>query len=552
VTGPGTGNGSGSGPDDAQEQGGRAGDGGMADDVPEVPGDPGAPGGTGDIGESGEPGAGEPIRLETITVGSRLARRRRALRPVAGRTTALVVAGSVVLGVGLLSAAVPAPTAPSVAPVGDGVAVAPAAAHASSFFCTSGAGSDAGAGATGRVVLTNTTGSPAQGFLTTVGATGAPVATGVTVPARGSAEVVPSLGLHPGTTASATTFSFARGGVTGTAVVTGPHGWSTAPCPSQVASQWDFAGGSTNSGALDLSLYNPTAAPAVVGVTFLTANGNVLDPQSYQGIPVAPGQLVVEALGAYVQNQPVVATLVQCASGAVVATELDHMVVSSGSGLSLLSGTPGLATTWHFAQTTAVQGGAVTLAVANPGTAPVTAVITVGLSAASVEPRHLTVPGRSVASFVASAIAGWPLGSPYSLTVTASAPVVVGRTVIAPAGGAAPQSGIVTGTTAVSRAWLVAGPGTPGNPAVPGAGIHTLAVANPGRSPVDVTVRRLGDGHTVAMARVPADGVVVLAQHWGGLQPLVITATGPVGIEADATPVGAPGIVAWSGFPLGS
>jgi hypothetical protein len=157
-----------------------------------------------------------------------------------------------------------------------------------------------------------------------------------------------------------------------------------------------------------------------------------------------------------------------------------------------------------------------------------------------------------VVSFQASAIAGWPLGSPYSLSVSASAPVVVGRTVIAPLHSAAPQAGVVTGTTTVANAWLVAGPGIPGDPAVPGAAIRTLAVADPGGSAVEVTVRRLGDGRTVAKAGVAAGGVVVLTQDWGGLQPVVVTATGPVGLEADATPAGAPGIVAWSGFPLGS
>ena len=98
-----------------------------------------------------------------------------------------------------------------------------------------------------------------------------------------------------------------------------------------MAPQWDFAGGSTSSGLLDLSLYNPTAAQAVVDVSFLTPSGSVLEPQAYQGITLAPGQLEGAKLGDYVQNQAQVATLVQASSGDVVATELDELAVPSGA-----------------------------------------------------------------------------------------------------------------------------------------------------------------------------------------------------------------------------
>jgi hypothetical protein len=378
-----------------------------------------------------------------------------------------------------------------------------------------------------------------------------PVVTAVTVPALGSAVVQPAAGLPVG--GSASSFSFAGGGVTGTAVIAGPQGWSTAPCATQVASQWDFAGGSTTAGILDLSLYNPTAAPAVVDVTFLTSVGTVLDPQAYQGISVPPGGLVIEGLAAYVQNQPVVATLVQATSGALVATELDQMVVSAGTGLALLAGTPGPSSSWRFAQTTAVRRGTVTLDVANPGTAPVTAHISVGLPGATVVPYTLAVPGRTVLPLVVSSVAGWPLGSPYSLTVDASAPIVVARRVTAPVGGASPQAGIGPGATGLGSKWLVVGPGTPGHPSISGGAIHSLAVADTGSVPVDVTVTPLSGGRPVGMARVAGGSVVVFGPaQVGGLAPLIVTATGPVTVETDDDPTGAPGIAYSSGFPLGT
>ena len=495
-------------------------------------------------------GADGPVRLEPTQVRSRAARRRQVLRPVEGRTAAIVAVAAVLLGVGALSALAQPSAAPPPPAPGDGASVAPADAHASSFFCTTGAGADAGAGATTTIVLTNTTGAPATGVGTAVSAAGGtPVRTPVVVPTRGTVFVNPARGLPAG--AYAASFDFATGGVTGTAVVGGPKGWSTAPCVTRVSSRWDFAGGSTTTGLLDLSLYNPTAAPAVVDVTFLTASGTVLDPQAYQGVAVGPGQVVMETLGAYVQNQSVVATLVQATSGALVASELDQMAVPGGSGLALLTGTPGPSATWRFAQTTAVPGGTVTLAIANPGTAPVTATVTASLPGATVLPHQVSVPARTVLPYAVSAIAGWPLGTTYALTVAASGPVVVGRTVVAPPGGLAPRAGISAGTTATSPTWLVVGPGRPGQPAVSGGSIATVAVTNPGTAAVTVTVRQLHSGAVLVTARVPAGGLTVFpARQVGRLDPLVVSATGPVGVEMDGYPVGAPGVVASGGFVL--
>jgi len=499
---------------------------------------------------SGGVGSDAPERAESAEVLSRVARRRRAQRPVAGRTAAIVTVAVVVLGVAAVSALAPPPAASPTPAAGDGVGVAPADAHTSSLFCVTGAGADAGAGAATTVSLVNDTGTAAIGVESAVGtAGGSPVRTQVVVPARGVITVNPAAGIASGATAS--TFSFARGGVTGTAVVSGPQGWSVAPCVTQVSSQWDFAGGSTSSGLLDLSLYNPTAASAVVDVTFLTADGTVLDPQAYQGIALGSGQVVDETLGAYVQNQGVVSTLVQATSGAVVATELDQIAVPAGSGLALVNGTPGPSTTWRFPQTTAVTGGSVTLAIANPGGSPVTANVAAGLPGATVEPHQLNVPARSVATYAVSSVAGWPLGSPYSLTVSATGPVVVGRTVIAPPGGSPPQAGIATGTTGSATSWLVAGPGAPGLPSAPSGGIASLAVANPGASTVDVRVRALGAARSLAVASVPAGSVTVFGSaQVGGLRPLIVTASGPVVVGAEGSPAAAPGVVSWSGFAL--
>jgi hypothetical protein len=170
----------------------------------------------------------------------------------------------------------------------------------------------------------------------------------------------------------------------------------------------------------------------------------------------------------------------------------------------------------------------------------VAADVSVGLSGASVTPRVLDVPAHAVATLTVSAVAGWPLGSPYSVTVSAPSPIVVGRSVTAPSGAVAPQAGLTGGTTSPATTWLVVGPGSPGNPLSAGAAIRSLAVADPGGTPVSVTVVPLAGGQPVARARVAAGGLVV------------VEATGPVVVEADDGPTGAPGVVSTSGFPLSS
>ena len=112
---------------------------------------------------------------------------------MAGRTVALVVAAVVVVGVGILSLALPTPTPTPAPSSGDGVQVAPTDAHVSSLFCASGAGLDAGVGATGTVILTNTSGRPAHGVMTVADA-----ASPATVrqrrggPGPGTADLVPA------------------------------------------------------------------------------------------------------------------------------------------------------------------------------------------------------------------------------------------------------------------------------------------------------------------------------------------------------------------------
>ncbi len=477
--------------------------------------------------------------------------RRASVEPVAKRASviAAVIATIVVVGAIAAAAGTPAPGPPP--SLADGVAVAPVDAYSSSAFCTAGLGTAANS----TIYLTNSNPSPVEASMTAVGPAGTggavpSVRRTVSVPPLGTVAVDPADGLPSGSNAS--TFTFAHGGVTASQVVSGANGWSMAPCASRTSASWSFAGGATTSGnALTLSLFNPAATEAVVNVSFLTENGLVVPPK-YQGLEVPAGQLVEANVGDYVQNSSTIATFVVAQAGSLVSSEFQQWSSGPTGGISLRLGSPALSTTWRLAQTTAMPQSTVNLYLANPGRSSSTATITLGLSSGTVVPHRVVVPPASIVAFPASGTPGLPQQTPYSVTVTSTAPLVVGRSVQAPPGSPSPVWGSSSATTSVATHWMVPGPGLPGAPAITDASVNSLAVANSGTTAAQVMVGKLGATAPVAMFTVAPGRVVVLgAKQVGGLSTLLVSASQPVFVEADSTPPGTPGVVTSSGFPLG-
>jgi hypothetical protein len=348
----------------------------------------------------------------------------------------------------------------------------------------------------------------------------------------------------------ASSFVFAGGGVVADQIVSGRAGWSMAPCATRTSSYWAFAGGSTESGnSLALALFNPAAPDAVVNVSFVTASG-LVTPQAYQGLIVPTGQLVVENVGSYVQKVVDIGTVVTAQSGSLVSSEFQQSPQGSG-GLALRLGAPSLSSVWRFAQTTVRPGTQVEFHLANPGTATVTATLSLGLSEGTVVPRRITIPPLSIVSYAASGAGGLPQQTAFSVTINASAPIVTGRTVAAGNGSPTPGWGSASGTVTVSTRWLVPGPGVPGAPGTQGASTSTLAVANPGPSTARVTVSSVDAVRPATTFTIPPGGVVVLGpKRVGGLLLLSVVSSQPVNVEEDADPAGAPGVVSSTGFPF--
>jgi hypothetical protein len=476
--------------------------------------------------------------------------RRTSTRPVRGRWAAIFSVIVIVIGMAVLGAVFPVSSANPATGAGDGVPVPPAGAYSSSAFCAAGTGTAANS----TIYLTNSTAVTVAGVMTSIGpatSSGAvpTVRHDVAVPPLGTSAINPADGLPAGSNSSS--FVFAGGGVMASQVVSGPNGWSTAPCASQTSPQWAFAGGSTSAGnSLTLSLFNPGASATAVNVSFLTGSG-LITPQAYQGLTIPAGQMEVENVGDFVQNASAIATLVTAQSGSLVSTEFQQVSSGATGGLSLRLGSPHLSTTWRFAQTTNTPNSTVNFYLANPTTAPVTATVSFGLSSGSVVPRHLVLAPASLSVVATSGTAGVPQQVAYSVTISASSPIVAGRSVQAAGGATPPVWGSSSGTVTVAERWLVPGPGVANAPGTAHATADSLAVANPGPATAKVTVTVLGGRRPVAMFMVAPGEVAVLgAKQVGGLSVLSVSSSQPVNVEEDSGPSGAPGVVSSTGFPF--
>ena len=448
----------------------------------------------------------------------------------------------VVVGVGVLSAVLSVPAMPTTAAEpAAAFTVTPTASGTSSSFCAAGTGTAAGT----TVFLTNTRPRPAHGVMTTTvaGASGSlSHEQPLDVPPGRTTAVDPGAGLPGGSIAS--TLAFTGGGVAVDEEVSGAGGWSLAPCASTVATQWYFPSGSTAGGnSLTLSLFNPTASPALADVTFLTSDG-LLTPQPFQGIVVGPGQLVDEDVGSYAQSLADLATAVSVVSGALVADEFQQWGTSS---LSVELGSIQASAVWRFAATTPAVG----FEVANPSSSPVTVTFSARLPSATVVPRTLEVAGFSIASFSPSSTPGWPNGSPFAVTVRADGPVVVGQSVIAAAGTPPPGQGLSQGTSSAASEWLVPAPWAAGAPATGVAtSIRSLSVINAGDSPCRITISALGHPRPAVNVVIAAGQLADLARHQISTgSPYLVTATSPVVVDGDLVP-SAPGVVTLPVFPI--
>lgn len=434
--------------------------------------------------------------------------------------------------------------------------VVPAGVGTSSWFCAGGSGPQAGGEET--VLIVDSTGVPVHGTVTAVPSKGRSRSQQVTVPAGGTTSVVPAR-LSPGPWVSAIVQLDGAGVAVEESVAT-PLGWAETPCASSTSSSWFFASGSTaGNDGIALSVLNPGVTPAVVDTTLTTASGAVLNPAAYQGVTVEPRSLVVEYLSDHDEGDASVAATVTAVSGSVVAAELQSYTATGRTGVALDTGAPAAARHWAFPLTEEIAGAMVRFHVYDPGSRPARVTMSVGFAQGSASPISLTVPAHGARAVTAEHQSRLPVGTPYWVQFTSAAPagIVVAREVAGPAGGTGtPRHGLVLGTAAGARQWLlpaVTGPGTApwalgivdlaGRPVTVRVTVAAAAPGSPPPAGSAIGPFRVAPGAPRVFAPAPPSPV--------GLAPIVVTATGPVAVELDPEPIAAPGEVVLPAVPIG-
>jgi hypothetical protein len=461
----------------------------------------------------------------------------------------------VVAGVGILAAV--RGTSASSAPSAPSALVAAPDAESSAWYCT---GQTTGSGgAPGFLVLTNATARQVAGTITAVSDSGATERTPVTVPAR--AAVAPSIPSLSSGSWESETVTLSGGGVAVTQVVHGPAGWSEAPCQSTTASVWYFPGGTTGSGdPLYLSLLNPTSTPVVVDVSFTTPSGAV-HPINFQGIVLQAGQVEMENVSSEVQNVSTVSTVVATRTGRVVASELQQFLGSPG-GLAIVPGAAHLRSSWFIPQAQEVANGSTQIDVFNPASSPESVTVRLRLPSGPLAPLSRTVAAGTTWALETNAQTRIPDGMSYSAEIEATGGpgVVVGRTVALSPTAPSPQAGLALAVDDLSTAsptgeWVVPPPGTTADPAVSGAAPASLALSN-----TSGTLERYRvEAGSSSRARLVASGVLAAGTTIvasgsplgaAGLEPIVVTASGPLAVSEDVAPSGGVGVVTMPGLPL--
>jgi hypothetical protein len=208
------------------------------------------------------------------------------------------------------------------------------------------------------------------------------------------------------------------GGVVGVEV-TKDHS-SEAPCISTGVTNWFAAGFDTTVGSSAvLSVYNPTATPAVFNVSTFSASGYVA-PAKFQGYAVGPHSQAEIDLGTEIVDLQDIGVHVRVLRGSLDIVGLQQ----SGPTVSINPGVPAPSTSAIFPLVTTANDATAQIRFANPGPTSVNVTLAVTLAPYHVPNQTLTLApyGSAVASITPNSAI--PAASYASVSMTSSAPVV--------------------------------------------------------------------------------------------------------------------------------
>ena len=436
---------------------------------------------------------------------------------------------------------------------------APATSLSSSWFCAGGTARPEGVEgvvADGTVVVANPGDRPLRGTIRVV-------------PSEGEAKSVPlEVAAHARKSVryadvvaapyAAALVELDGGDVVVEHQVSGPQGFSTAPCASSASDRWYLAEGSTaREGAnpedrMLLALYNPFPEDAIVDLAFSHESGRSV-PSNFTGLVVKGGALRVVSVGEHVRRRAHISMTAVARSGRIV---IDRLQVRNGTnkGLSLALAAASPGTTWYFPEGLVADGVGESFHLYNPTNEEAEVSIELALETGAAEPFDLTVPPRERLTVVAADEERVPRGVGQAATVVwlNGVPVVAERTeaTAAPASRAGVADSL--GARRTAERWvLAAGAATP-------TVDEWVVVLNPGPGDASVDVRALAAGQLLAPESLPAFEVkagrrvaIRATEHFSREDlALLVTSTSPVVVERGVYLVGSVGIALSSGIPL--
>jgi hypothetical protein len=287
-------------------------------------------------------------------------------------------------------------------------------AESTALYCTG--FSSAKLGESGRVFFMNTTNQSHEITIDDVSDTGATYSKVVTLGAYRQYGFDPSLGLRGDYFGVGAQVS--GGGVVGVEV-TKDHS-SEAPCISTGVTDWFGAGFDTTVGSnAILSVFNPTATPAVFNVSTFSLSGYVA-PSKFQGYAVGPHSQAEIHLGVALVALSDVGVHVRVLRGALDIVGLEK----SGPTVSYNTGVAHPTTSTMFPLVTTANNATAQVRLANPGPTPANVTLTVTLAPFHVPNQALTIApyGSAVATITPNPAI--PAASYASVSLHSSQPVI--------------------------------------------------------------------------------------------------------------------------------
>lgn len=334
-------------------------------------------------------------------------------------------------------------------------AAAPPGALSSTWFCPGATSAGDGGAAEGFVVIANPRSSEVTGTVTVHPTEGEARSVPLTVAGFATAQLRYSeLATAPW---AAVTVEVSAGEVAVEQVVSGPLGWSAAPCASQAGQTWHFAGGSTSRlNNLYVTLYNPFPDDAIVDLSFATNEGSA-NPQAFRGVVVRGRSLWVLSIGEHVRRRDDVATTVTARRGRLVAAKVqtrEEPIV----GLTWALGLSDLSDSYTFPEGYLADGVAERLNFYNPSRREVVVDVEMVLDEGVAEPWEIRIPpgDRAVLDFAGEERV--PRNVAHALLVRSldGAPFAVEQWVGAAPPSARRGSEELTGSSVTAREWVFA------------------------------------------------------------------------------------------------